>query len=153
MIVRGLLQFWQKKLPKWSFRGRLPTILTEEASKMIISCEASYNFDRRSFQNDRFVRGSFQISQTKLPKRAFRARLPTILTRSDEKVARDMCKLRISPQFWASDDHKVTRGLRPRALKFAFHHSFGRPTSTKWREGCLPPVSTKPTRRKKKKKF
>ena len=73
--------------------------------------------------------------------------------RSDEKVARDMCKICISPQFWTSDDHEVTRGLRGTCAKSAFHHSFGRPTTTKWREGCLPSVSTKPTRRKKKKKF
>ena len=36
-----------------------------------------------------------------------------------------------------SDNHEVTRGLRPRSKKFAFHHSFGRPTTTKWREGCV----------------
>ena len=34
--------------------------------------------------------------------------------------------------------------------KFAFHHSFGHPTSTKWRAGCLPPRPTKPTLRKRK---
>ena len=56
--------------------------------------------------------------------------------RSDERVASPTCKLRISPQFWTSDEHEVTRGLRPRSKKFAFHHSFGRPMSTKWREGC-----------------
>ena len=39
--------------------------------------------------------------------------------RSDERVA------------WASDEHEVTRGLLRRREKFAFHHSFGRPTSTK----------------------
>ena len=32
--------------------------------------------------------------------------------RSDERVATTTCKLRISPQFWTSDDHEVTRGLR-----------------------------------------
>ena len=51
--------------------------------------------------------------------------------RSDERVASPTCKLRISPQFWTSDEHEVTRGLRPRSKKFAFHHSFGRPMSTK----------------------
>ena len=64
-----------QKLPKWSFRARLPTILTEEASKMIVSCEASDTFDTRSFQNDRFVRGILQFWQKKLPKWSFRARL------------------------------------------------------------------------------
>ena len=56
----------------------------------------------------------------------------------------------ISPQFWASDEHEVTRGLLRQSRKFAFHHSFGRPTSTKWREGCPPPRPTKPTLRKRK---
>ena len=257
---------------------------------MIVSCEASYNFDRRSyqndrfvqsFQNDRFVRGFLKISQKKVPKRAFRARLPQIFRdqcfqnriahnprlmrgaiprgqnlhfatvscnrppnptrgfiqqnqnvrlattachpkfknarfataactkmfessqrrprqpaayknhhfttvsgvrparsdervaratskfafhhsfgrpmsrkrrkgcattqrilhfttvldvrrpRSDERVASPTCKLRISPQFWESDDHEVTRWLRRGRDKFAFHHSFGRPTTTK----------------------
>ena len=55
--------------------------------------------------------------------------------RSDERVATTTCKLRISPQFWTSDEHEVTRGLRRRRANFAFHLSFGRPTSTKWREG------------------
>ena len=32
----------------------------------------------------------------------------------------------------ARSDERVPR----RAQKFAFHHSFGRPTSTKWRKGC-----------------
>ena len=95
----------------------LPTIFTEKASKRIVSCEASSkfhrrsfqnerfvrgflqisqnhasktsvshdasdNFARKSFQNDRFVRGFSQISQNKLPKRAFRAMLPTIFTKN-----------------------------------------------------------------------
>ena len=41
-----------------------------------------------------------------------------------------------SLQFWASDEHEVTRGLRRRSGKFAFHHSFRFPRSTKWRDGC-----------------
>ena len=66
----------------------------------------------------------------------------------------------ILPQFWASDTSEVTKGslghvknlrfttvlsvrhvrsdervARPRK-KFAFYHSFERPTRTKWREGC-----------------
>ena len=51
--------------------------------------------------------------------------------RSDERVATTISKIRISPQFWTSDEHEVTRGLRRRSANFAFHHSFGRPTSTK----------------------
>ena len=87
------------------------------------------------------------------------------------RLRRRRTKIRISPQFWTSDDHEVTRGLRGdvqnshftpvsdvrrprsdervarRSQKFAFHHSFGRPMSTKWREGGLPSWSTKPTLR------
>ena len=32
--------------------------------------------------------------------------------RSDERVATASFKIRMSPQFWTSDDHEVTRGLR-----------------------------------------
>ena len=55
--------------------------------------------------------------------------------RNDERVARRPKPIRISPQFWTSDEHETTRGLRRRRTKFAFHLSFGRPMSTKRREG------------------
>ena len=55
--------------------------------------------------------------------------------RNDERVAGGPRPIRISPQFWTSDEHETTRGLRRRRANFAFHHSFGRPMSTKWREG------------------
>ena len=64
----------------------LPTLFTEKASKMIVSCEASSKFHRTSFQNDRFVRGFLQISQKKLPKRAFRARLPQLFKEQASKM-------------------------------------------------------------------
>ena len=51
--------------------------------------------------------------------------------RSDERVARRHREFCILPQFWTSNEHEVTRGLRGTCAKFAFHHSFGRPTSTK----------------------
>ena len=66
----------QKKLPKRAFRARLPRNFTEQASKTNVLCEASSKFHRTSFQNKRFVRGFLEISQNKLPKRAFRARPP-----------------------------------------------------------------------------
>ena len=71
--------------------AKLVTIFTEKASKTSISCEASANFHRKGFQNDRFVQGFLQISQNKLPKRAFRAMLPTIFTEKASKriVSRD----------------------------------------------------------------
>ena len=260
-FARCFRQFSQKQLPKRSFRARLPRNFKEQASKKIVSCEASSKFHRTSSQNERFARCLRQFSQKKLskwsfrtrlppnlteqasktsfsceasskfhrtilPKRTFRAMLPTIsienlrfatvschrptesyervhpakakcasryngvpfhiskstfyysgvrknvwiqrrkpgatrgiqkspfyhsfghLTstkwrsrnplwaRNDERVARRPRPIRISPQFWTSDEHEVTRGLRRRASKFAFHLSFGRPISTKRREGC-----------------
>ena len=85
-FVRGFLQISQKKLPKRTFRAKLPTIFTEKGSKMIVSCEASSKFHKRRFQNERFARGCFKISQKKLPKRAFRAKLPTIFTEEGSKM-------------------------------------------------------------------
>ena len=75
-FVRGFLEISQKKLPKRAFRARLPRNFTEQASKTNVLCEASSKFHRTSFQNKRFVRGFLEISQNKLPKRAFRARPP-----------------------------------------------------------------------------
>ena len=57
-------------------------------------------------------------------------------------------KISVLPQFWASDTHEVTKGslgevtnlrfttvLSVLRQKFAFYHSFERPTRTKWRNG------------------
>ena len=60
-FVRCFRQFSQNKLPKRAFRTMLPTNFTEQASKMIVSCEASSKFHRTI-------------------KRTFRAMLPTIST-------------------------------------------------------------------------
>ena len=72
--------------------------------------------------------------------RAQNLRFTTVLdvrrARNDERVARRPRPIRVSPQFWTSDEHETTRGLRRRGRKFAFHLSFGRPMSTKRREGC-----------------
>ena len=65
----------------------LPRNFTEQAAKKIVSCEASSNFQRTSFQNDRFVRCFFEISQNKLPKRAFRTMLPAIFTEKASKTS------------------------------------------------------------------
>ena len=76
---------------------------------------------------------------------------PQFWTSDEHEVTRGLRrrskKICISPQFWTSDEHETTRGLRRRRTKFAFHLSFGRPMSTKWREGGLPSWSTKPTLR------
>ena len=67
--MRGFLQISQNELPKRAFRAMLPTIFTEKASKMLVSCEASFKFHR-----------------TLLPKQAFRAMLPTIFTEKASKM-------------------------------------------------------------------
>ena len=79
--------------------------------------------------------------------------------RNHERVAMVSRRIRVLPQFWASDTSEVTKGLlgpiqnlhfttvldvrhvqsdemvaRPRK-KFAFYHSFERPTCPKWRKG------------------
>ena len=106
--MRCYRQFSQKKLPKGSFRARLPPNsekklpkrafparllpnFTERASKTSVSRDATDNFHRKSFQKDRFVRGFLQISEKKLPKRAFRAMLPPkfIEQASKTSVSRD----------------------------------------------------------------
>ena len=50
--------------------------------------------------------------------------------------SRTKSQICISPQFWTSDEHETTRGLPDDPGRFAFHLSFGRPMSTKRREGC-----------------
>ena len=84
--MQGFRNFSRNKLPKRAFRARLPTNFTERASKTSVSRDASDNSHRKSFQKDRFVRGFLQISQNKLPKRAFRTMLPTILTEKASKM-------------------------------------------------------------------
>ena len=84
--MRGFLEISQKKLPKRSFRARLPPNIREEASKTIVSCEASSKFHRTSWQKDRIARGFLKISQNKLPKRSFRARLPLNFTEEARKI-------------------------------------------------------------------
>ena len=85
-FARCFRQFSQKKLPKRSFRTMLPRNFTEQASKTSVSHDASGNFHRKSFQNDRFVRCFLEISQNKLPKRAFRTMLPAIFTEKASKT-------------------------------------------------------------------
>ena len=66
-FARCFRQFSQKKLPKGSFRAMLLPNFTEQASKTSVSRDASSKFHKRSFQNDRFVRGFLQISQNNAP--------------------------------------------------------------------------------------
>ena len=110
-FAQGFRQFSQKKLPKRSFRAMLLRNFTEQASKTSVSHDASHNFHRKSFQNDRFVRCFFEIRtmlptifteeasktivscdasskfhRTKLPKRSFRARPPPNFTEQASKT-------------------------------------------------------------------
>ena len=88
--------------------ARVPPNCTEEASKMIVSRVASSKFQRRSFQNDRFVRGFLQISKKKLPKRAFHTRLITIFTKETSKM---IVSLKGRPNF--TEEDRFARGLPP----------------------------------------
>ena len=136
--MRCFRKFSQNKLPKRAFRAMLPTIFTERASKTSVSRDASDSFHRKNFQNDRFVRGFLQISQNKLPKRAFRARLPSNFREKASKMIvsceaswlppnfTEQCfqnerfarcfrqflpKMRVSLQFRAIDTPNPTRGF------------------------------------------
>ena len=66
--VRGFLQFCQKKLPKRTLRATLLQNFTQEASKRIVSCEASSNFHKRRFQNECFAPGFLKFSQNNASK-------------------------------------------------------------------------------------
>ena len=81
-FVRSLLNFSINKLPKQAFRARPPQLFKQQASKTSISCEAPLTFEATSFQNERFVRGLFNFSSNKLPKRAFRATSSTFHAKS-----------------------------------------------------------------------
>ena len=87
-FVRGFRNFSSNKLPKRAFRARLPQLFKRQASKTSVSCEASATFQATSFQNERFVRGFRKFSSNKLPKRAFRARLPQLFKEEASKVLR-----------------------------------------------------------------
>ena len=86
-FVRGFLNFSKNKLPKRVFRARLPQLFKRQASKMSISCEASATFQATSFQNEYFVRDFRNFSRNKLPKRAFRARLPQLFKEQASKTS------------------------------------------------------------------
>ena len=116
-FVRCFLEISQNKLAKRPFRARLPPIFKEQASKTRVSHDASDNFHRKSFQNNSFVRCFLEISQNKLAKRSFRARLPPIFREQASKT---------SVSHDASDNfHR----------KFAFRHSFVPSTHRILREG------------------
>ena len=71
-----------KRLPSSTF----PYYATV-ASETSISCETSSTFQATSFQNERFVRGFRNFSSNKLPKRAFRTRLPQLFKQQASKTS------------------------------------------------------------------
>ena len=99
-FARCFRQFSQKKLPKGSFRARLPPNFREEASKTSVSRDASFKFHRTMLPKQAFramlptilqekaskmivsCEASSKFHRTVLPKRAFRAMLPTIFTKN-----------------------------------------------------------------------
>ena len=127
---------------------------TKECSKMIVSCEASSKFRRKSFQNDRFARGFIfqnerfagsllQISQKKLPKRAFRARLPSNFTEKASKIiiSREASSKSSVWREASSNFHRTINASKTQSftspgqcaeqfqeLKIAFCHSFAQST-------------------------
>ena len=128
-FVRGCFKISQKKLPKRAFRAKLPTIFTEEGSKMIVSCEASGNFHGKNIQKDRFARCFRQFSQKKHPKGSFRAMLPTIFTEKTFKRTESL-KWKKIPQkngkkfpekFWTHFDvilaYRIERGTFAEAAR------------------------------------
>ena len=85
-FVRGFLKFSQNKLPKRTFRARLPPNFTEQVYKTNVCARLPQIFIKQSFQNERFVRGFLKFSKNKLSKRTFRAKLLQIFTEQTSKT-------------------------------------------------------------------
>ena len=85
--MRGLRNFSSDKLPKRAFREKPLQLFKQQAFKTSISCEAPATFQATSFQNEDFVRGLRNFSSDKLPKRAFRARLPQLFKQQASKTS------------------------------------------------------------------
>ena len=99
-----------QKLPKRAFRARLPQLFKEQASKTSISCETSSTFQRTSFQNEYFVRGFLNFSRNKLPKRAFRARLPQLVKEQASKTSIS-CEASLTFQRTSFQNEHFVRGF------------------------------------------
>ena len=92
---------------------------------MIVSCEASSKFHKRRFQNERFARGFLEISQKKVPKRAFCAMLPTI---SQKKLPKGSFRAML-PTIFTEKTSKRTESLKwkkfPKKMEKNSPKSFG----------------------------
>ena len=109
-FVRSLLNFSINKLPKQAFRARPLQLFKQQASKTSISCEASLTFQATSFQNERFVRGLFNFSSNKLPKRAFRAKPPQLFNQQASKTS-ILCEASSTFQATSFQNERFVRGL------------------------------------------
>ena len=109
--MRGFRNFSSNKLPKRAFRARLPQLCKQQASKTSVSCEASATLQATSFQNERFVRGFRNFSSDKLPKRAFRARLPQLFKQQASKTSVS-CEASASFQATSFQNERFVRGFR-----------------------------------------
>ena len=108
------------KPPKFAFRHSFARsthrILREGSSGKIKMC---VSLQRRAIKN-------FQM-YVLLQRRARKCMKQV----SDVQGTSRHTKIIILPQFRTSDKHEVPKGLLGPRKKVAFHHSFGRPTSTK----------------------
>ena len=129
--MRGFLEISQNKLPKQSFRARLPTIFTEKVSKTNVSRDASDNFHRKFAFRHSFVPSTHRIlregssSKSKMCVSLQRRAIPhfkihVLLQRRTQKCMNQAqeargntrhTKITILPQFRTSDQHEVTRGF------------------------------------------
>ena len=133
--MRCFLQFSQNEVPKRAFRAMLPTIFTEKASKRIVSCEASSKFHRRSFQNERFVRGFLQISQNHASKTSVSHDASDNFARKsfqNDRFVRGFLQISQNNASKTSVSRDASDNFHQ---KFAFRYSFAQSTHRFLREG------------------
>ena len=84
-FVRGFRNFSSNKLPKRAFRARLPRLFMCSSFQNEHFVRDVFNFQSTRVQNEHFVRGFRNFSSNKLPKRAFRERLPQLFKEEASK--------------------------------------------------------------------
>ena len=155
-FARCFRQFSQKKLPKWSFRARLPPSFKEQ-------CFQKERFARcfRQFSSKICVSLQFRAIDTPIPARGFihqkqnvpRTTTPCILKFPNVRFATAGCAKMYESidreptrfahtKMWGfttvfGDRHHVfTERVDAEKMKFAFRYSFGRSTPRFYWEGC-----------------
>ena len=104
-FVRNIRKNWQRDLPKWAFRTRHSQKLTKRASKMSVLYETFAKTDKKTFQNERFVRDIRKNWQRDLPKWAFR-------TRHSQKLTKRPSKMSVSYETFAKTDKETFQNER-----------------------------------------